>query len=212
MVPQNGTCGPCDDNCQTCTGDKFTCTSCDTASSVPYLHNSLCLSTCPETYYENIGSGVCSLCSSLPNLHCENCSSESTCHSCDTGYVLLNASCVDTVPDGYVNISNVAEACTGDCATCSVSVSNCTSCATKNLLNNQCLDTCPSGYVAISKICEACLSPCKTCQTAIDTCTSCLTTLSPDVFLNGNECLETCPDSTFANTATNTCDNCQSPC
>lgn len=74
LVPQNGTCGPCDENCQTCTGDKFTCTSCDTGSSFPYLLNSICLSVCPDFYYENIGSGICSLCSSLTNLHCQNCS------------------------------------------------------------------------------------------------------------------------------------------
>lgn len=73
--------------------------------------------------------------------------------SCDGGYVLLNDDCLDTVPDGYVNISGVAVPCSGDCATCENTASNCTSCSTNNLLNNQCLENCPTGYIAFSKQC-----------------------------------------------------------
>lgn len=43
--------------------------------------------------------------------------------------------------------------CTGDCATCSVIQSNCTSCINNNYYNYQCLVNCVSGYVAMSKVC-----------------------------------------------------------
>lgn len=56
------------------------------------------------------------------------------------------------------------------------------------------------------------MSPCKECETDVNTCTSCLTSLSPDVYLSGDKCLSVCPDGTFANDASNTCDDCQSPC
>lgn len=136
LVPQNGTCGPCDSNCETCVTDQFTCTSCNPTSAFPFLFQTNCLSNCPDFYYNNAGSGICSLCSSVANLHCQNCSTESTCLSCDSGFVLLNATCINSVPPGYVNISGVAHSCVGDCATCSIVTSNCTSCIANNLLNN----------------------------------------------------------------------------
>ena len=212
LVAQNGTCGPCDDMCQECSGDKFTCTSCDTSSALPYLLNTLCLATCPTNYYEDLGNGICSLCSSVSNLHCTNCESISTCVSCNLGYVLHNQACLDNVPTGFVNISGVAVACTGDCATCSVSTSNCTSCSTNNLLNNACLPNCPTGYIPDNKVCLQCTSPCRTCQTQVDSCLTCVSDLTPDVFLTGDECLQTCPDGTFPNSATNVCASCQTPC
>ena len=189
LVPQNGTCGPCDTSCKTCANNPYNCTSCNTASSLPYLLNNLCLSQCPQTYYNNIGSGLCSLCSSVSGLNCRNCSSISTCLSCDVGFVFYQQSCLNYTPYGFVNISGFAVACVGDCQTCSIAVNNCTSCRNFSLYNYQCLSSCPAGFISLSKVCQPCLSPCRTCVTQIDTCTSCLTTLSPSVFFSNNLCV-----------------------
>ena len=175
LVPQNGTCGPCDlnSNCKTCSNNPFNCTSCDNNSTNAYLLNNLCLSSCPETFYMNIGAGLCSLCSSVLNLNCRNCSSFSTCNTCDIGFVLHMRTCLNYVPNGFVNVSGIAIPCSGDCLTCSYVPSNCTSCTNLSYFNYQCLNNCPSGYVSISKICQPCQFPCRTCVTNVDTCTSC---------------------------------------
>ena len=66
----------------------------------------------------------------------------------------------------------------------------------------------------MSLVCTACDSAvfCRTCSGTTTNCTSCLTSVSPAVYLSNNVCGQTCPNFTFANTSTATCDNCQSPC
>lgn len=211
LVPKNGTCGSCDPSCLTCQTDPFNCTSCNTATSLAYLLNNRCLSSCPTFYYKNIGAGLCSLCSSVTGLNCKDCSSVSTCNVCDTGFVLYNSTCINYVPNGYVNISGVAVVCKGDCATCSVTDTNCTSCIANNLLNNICYQPCPSGYIGISKVCQPCTSPCQSCSVTQTSCTSCLPS-TPPTFLTSNRCQTTCPDGTFANTGNYSCLSCVSPC
>jgi proprotein convertase subtilisin/kexin type 5 len=178
---------------------------------LPYLFNNRCQSTCPQFYYANLGIGACSLCSSVTGLNCNNCASVSICISCNTGYVLLNQTCLNYVPNGYVNISGVAEPCTGDCSTCSITVTNCTSCINNNLLNNICYIQCPIGYLGLARICQPCTSPCRSCSSTQVTCTSCLT-LNPRVYLSNSQCVISCPDGTFANNPNNTCVNCVAPC
>lgn len=108
LVSNNYTCAACDTNCLTCINDIFTCTSCDGLSSNKYLYNSKCINKCPTSYYENVGQGVCTLCSSVVGLNCNDCTSVSTCNKCNAGYVLYNRTCLNYVPSGYVNISGVA--------------------------------------------------------------------------------------------------------
>lgn len=165
-------------------------------------------------YYKNIGSGICSLCSSVVGLNCNNCSTASVCKSCNLGYVLFNGSCINYVPTGYVNISGVAVVCKGDCATCIGTDTNCTTCLNNNLLNNICYATCPAGYIGINKICQPCTLPCKTCSPTQTSCTSCTPPTPPasPTYLTSNQCLTTCPDSTYPNSANYTCTACTSPC
>ena len=70
--------------------------------------------------------------------------------SCDGAHVLQpDSTCLMTIQPGYVNISNVAVACTGDCATCSVFTYNCTACKNnKHLDGNNCVGSCPAGQVS----------------------------------------------------------------
>lgn len=211
LVPQNGTCGACDLSCLTCSNQPLNCTSCNTASLIPYLYNNHCQSTCPQGYYKNLGLGACSLCSSVIGLNCNDCASVSTCNICNPGYVLLNQTCLNYVPNGYVNISNVAQPCIGDCQTCSINTNNCTSCINYNLLNYNCYQVCPTGYIGITHICQHCVSPCASCSTTMTSCTSCLT-LTPRLYLSNTNCLAICPDGTYASNVNNSCVNCVSPC
>lgn len=94
------------------------------------------------------------------NRGCKNCSSPTVCLSCDPGFVLLGYNCLSTVPDGYLNISGIAVPCDGECQTCSLTLTNCTSCRTLNLYDNHCISTCPTGTVALNKTCRACTYPC----------------------------------------------------
>jgi proprotein convertase subtilisin/kexin type 5 len=86
-------------------------------------------------------------------------------------------------------------ACAGDCKTCSVTTTNCTSCKILNLEGNACVSNCTVGSIPISQI-----------------CTSCLGGLSPQKYLTANTCQQTCPNFTYPNSSTLTCASCVSPC
>lgn len=172
LVINNGLCSSCDSSCETCDTVHTNCTGCYSNSSLPLLHQDRCLATCPEFYYADMANGVCLDCSLL-SIGCVDCLSSSTCDSCDADYVFLNNICHATTPLGYVNISGVAEACTGDCLTCEGLTSNCTACKTKNLDGNDCVDSCPAGEVPVNRVCDFCTSPCKTCSNTQTNCTAC---------------------------------------
>lgn len=92
---------------------------------------------------------------SLLSIGCSNCTSASTCGSCDIGYVFLNNRCYLVVPAGYYNNSGIAAPCSSahDCATCDFLPGNCTSCITNNLEDNTCVSVCKAGFVGVNKVC-----------------------------------------------------------
>lgn len=193
LAPYLGICTPCSSNCVTCLNAINNCTSCSLNSSFPFLVNNTCISTCPDYYYNQSSTGSCFSCVSA-NINCKNCSSISTCYSCDTAFVLYNSNCINYVPTGYVNMSGVAVACSGDCRTCAVLPSNCTACQNNSLEGNNCVTNCATGTISVSNVCVPCLSPCLTCSISQNNCTSCITTLSPPQFLSINTCQLTCPN------------------
>lgn len=211
MVVKDGVCVNCDSPCQTCTGTSTSCTSCISTTTTPHLFNNTCVAACPSQYYNESLIGDCISCATA-GINCAFCSSKTTCVTCDLGFVFLNSACLSTVPAGYVNISGYALPCTGDCGTCSVIQSNCTSCKTLFLSDYQCIATCPNYTAPISRVCTTCTSPCSTCSSLVTNCTSCLTTLSPAVYLSGNQCIATCPTYTYANQINYECTPCVSPC
>lgn len=166
---------------------------------------------CPLTYYNTSATGNCLLCSLL-SLNCQNCYNATACINCNSGYIFFNNTCLLVAPPGYVNISGQALPCTGDCGTCQVLQSNCTSCKTLNLLNNQCIATCPTIYAPVNGVCTTCLSPCLTCSQTLTNCTSCVPTLSPSVYLSNGVCITSCPSGSYANNANYTCTLCVAPC
>lgn len=202
----------CQNPCLSCFVLVTNCTSCNTSTTTPYLFNNICLSACPQYYY-NTSNGYCYSCAAL-GIRCSNCINSTTCSTnCDIGAVYLNGNCLATTPDGYVNISGIAQPCTNNCSTCSIIQSNCTSCLMSLFLYiNLCVSNCPTGFIAINLICVSCKSPCFTCITTITNCLSCDPSIVPAVYLSGVQCTSTCPSTTYKNSFNNTCTVCTNPC
>lgn len=94
---------------------------------------------------------------------CKQCTSVKTqCISClpspytvNNTYFSGNLSCVNTCPITFYQNSGQCLNCdSNSCYGCSVTPTNCTSCAiNKNLFQYQCLTTCPSQYYALNGTC-----------------------------------------------------------
>ena len=111
---ENGVCLSCLSPCQTCSGIRSNCTSCDTTSNYSILHSATCLAACPDTYYSD---GIqCQQCISP----CDTClnASNTSCLTCKSGYFQLGARCYTVCPDTYFNNITVCSACLSPCATC----------------------------------------------------------------------------------------------
>ena len=79
FVENNNNCKVCDNSCKTCNqASNKNCLSC---SYPKYLYNGECLLDCPQYYYKNNESHICSRC----HHSCITCldSSDSSCTSCD---------------------------------------------------------------------------------------------------------------------------------
>lgn len=186
-----GECRKCNTTaCAECEISANTCTSC---ASNKYLHESTCLSACPEFYYSF--NGECLQCSSP----CLACSSSSVCLSCVSNYFLdLDNSCVLTCSNtSYLGVDGLCKMCTNNCLSCAGTLSNCTSCEESQylLFNNSCVRACQSGfYNNVNSTCEACISPCATCSSAT-ICNSCVS--SYYLYKNAT-CTQNCPPGTIA--------------
>jgi proprotein convertase subtilisin/kexin type 5 len=80
-------------------------------------------------------------------------------------------------------------------------------------LHNQCFVTCPPGYFenTTARTCEGCLVPyCGNCSLGISTCSNCLTGTSTFLWLQ--QCLFTCPLSTYPEPLDWNCYPCDSSC
>jgi proprotein convertase subtilisin/kexin type 5 len=207
-----GVCYQCNQPCASCATSANNCLSCNSSSAFPFLYNSQCFSNCPTFYYNNSINGICYSCASLA-INCINCKNASSCNICDSGFVFLNGNCYANTPNGYVNISGIAQTCTSNCATCSSVPSNCMSCSNSYYLYaNTCISLCPNGYIPISNICTACAPPCLTCVNSINICLSCNPSNSPFLYLSAGACVLSCPTNTYANSSTLICETCINPC
>ena len=93
----NGTqCEHCHYSCETCAGNWKRCTSCGRGR---FLTGSHCSKHCPEGFFGNTTSRICSPCS--PN--CKRCKPgkpKDICTLCLPGYFLYNTECVAACPRG----------------------------------------------------------------------------------------------------------------
>lgn len=215
LVINAGTCANCDSSCKTCSLVSSNCTACYTTSALPYLsltNTSLgtCLTSCPYSYYGDLTNGACLSCVPL-GIGCKNCSSPTTCFTCDPGYIFYLNTCLLTPPLGYYNNSGIASPCSTTCATCQGLPNNCTSCLGNLSLNsNSCTTTCPAGQVGISNLCTNCsaTAQCLTCSVTTTYCTSCVLNTTTAVYLSDNSCVPTCPNYTYPDSSTRTCQPC----
>lgn len=129
-------CIACSSTCLTCSIIGTNCTSCNLSSGYPALnitnYTGSCLTSCPNTFYlnKNATPAQCALCDSTIN-HCYFCSDINVCTKCVAGFFLQNSQCVSSC---LINVSLpnnstwTCDNCSLQCATCSVSINNCTSC------------------------------------------------------------------------------------
>ena len=219
----------CNEPCSLCSqtnGDY--CTKCynPNPSNVLYLYQGSCISECPSGYDTDTAEYVCYKC----NDKCAKCDlfNPDKCTSCPPSfpfYIPSTYDCVTSCPDGTyadTNDNNTCKPCDNTCKTCSNNNSkHCTSCDSTSHLylldtkDNRCVSSCPDGTLlnAINiHECIACDSSCKTCTQQPSQCTSC----NDNSYYIDNTCisLSQCKAITnkYANTNTNTCDNCIEHC
>ncbi len=124
-LPTNGlSCVICNQSiCLNCQNTATNCTSCSTNS---YLYQNSCPNACPNTFYSSNSPNVCLNCISP----CFNCTSATICITCISNYYLDTDNTCQSVckNTSYIGLGGKCQLCTNNCITCSVSLSNCTSC------------------------------------------------------------------------------------
>jgi hypothetical protein len=187
---------------------------------------STCVSTCPSRYYQNIYSHSCEACAST----CQQCYGQpTTCTGCistaqNPQYFYLGA-CYSSCPAGTYTSGYNCLPCDSTlfCATCSLSATNCTSCAydsvnsiTKYLEQpgwGTCIDSCPvSGSYTIKDVVnKVCVAGCDQNLVLINNeCTYCAN--SEFKVIANSSCVVTCPDYYYGDTTNYLCAQCDASC
>lgn len=116
-------CDTCDSSCAECY-DRYpeNCTKCKTTGTFIYLHEYMCIESCPKGYYENSTSGTCEVCT--VTLNCSSCSFDGVVVTCVTckyeNYLHADNTCTTTCdPTFYANSWNhTCDPCHTDCKDC----------------------------------------------------------------------------------------------
>ncbi|KAM3140426.1 hypothetical protein pb186bvf_007406 [Paramecium bursaria] len=146
-----------------------------------YLYQGVCLRNCPNL--TTIYNGQCVECQE----RCINCTSNTQCTQCSSGYFLCNGVCLVQCPLVKPLNDMINWQCQTVCPGGTYQVDNfCMSSCSLNIYGNQCLQKCPDGY--FGQTCTQCRSECKTCLT-YNQCTSC----NPNFYLDGQQCDTNCP-------------------
>ncbi|XP_029289217.1 proprotein convertase subtilisin/kexin type 5-like [Cottoperca gobio] len=209
--PDTGECIDCEMGCKTCsTEDPEICNSCVEGY---FLFRHQCRRHCPQSTYEDWGSGVCLSCPAP----CTDCRSNTRCLACQPGYFLNGGDCIKQCPPQTFSDSSgwLCQSCHGSCQTCHGPRStDCNLCLGGNPpLHGQCpLVNCPLGQYFDGKYseCLACDASCKTCfgPQALD-CSTCF----KGIFLGqDSSCVAQCPSGSYANSATQLCEDCSPNC
>ncbi|KAL4431669.1 hypothetical protein ABPG74_017298 [Tetrahymena malaccensis] len=203
-----GNCLACGANCNQCSS-QTTCTTC--APGYFLFIDGTCQNPCPATFVENNTNQQCT-CRSNSTLqnktcpcntgyldvggnclacgaNCNQCSSQTTCTTCASGYFLfIDSTCQNPCPATFVQ-NNTNQQCT------------CRSNST--LLNKTC--PCNTGYLDVGGNCLACGANCNQCSSQT-TCTTCASGYF--LFIDGT-CQNPCP-ATFVENNTNQQCTCRS--
>lgn len=217
------TCSSCPSNCRRCKPD-MTCLKCldnyvinhpSLLTSSNIMTDSCLLNTCPTGFYSD--SLQCQACQT----GCDVCLLDGSCYTCATNYV-LDAKTKTCYPSGcQLNqfYDGVCNNCAAECQTCSVSMSQCTSCAINTgnqtyLANGACVTTCPLGTFAHlqSRSCRLCDPRCLSCSSHRN-CTSCANDFYLLAFYDNTNtpCVSECPVGFYVN-GSNICSRCHHDC
>merc|ERR1712232_99108 len=162
------------DRCSNCSISATNCTSCVSASGIPFLDGNVCVDACPDDEFPL--NGVCQPCSPI----CGTCiGSADNCLTCEQPrpFKVNGNSCTNECPDDTFLSGDECFDCSGNCATCDGPDSDdCLSCngTFSLLLGSQCVGQCPGGTVAVGgTTCVSCNPVCSTCSESPDRCVTC---------------------------------------
>ncbi|KAF0041091.1 hypothetical protein F2P81_006989 [Scophthalmus maximus] len=212
-------CVPCHPACSECHGHElFQCTTCgvDEDGQERFLHQGRCRTHCPRRAYPDRGHYACLPCIA----NCELCTDGNICAKCLEHYKLQNGVC----QMASCHIGQVQDPDTGECIDCEM---GCKACSTGDpemcnscvegyvLFRHQCRRHCPrSTYEDWGRgLCLSCPAPCTDCRSD----TRCLV-CQPGYFLHGyfldqdSSCVVQCPSGSYANSATQLCEDCTPNC
>lgn len=198
-------CKSCPTGCIDC-NDQYTCNRCDEEY---YFKNGACVQDCGIGYRAN-SNGNCEPCSVTGCASCQN--EKTTCDYCIDGDFLFNNVCYEKKcpPGSYLpsSSSKICEPCQSKCQKCS-SANTCDECSYPYVLQGSvCQSECePHFYSDSKRICRSCDNKnCLKCPRDPYKCTEC----PEPLLLYNDDCIEKCPDGTFANGKE--CDKCGSNC
>ncbi|KAG9280998.1 proprotein convertase subtilisin/kexin type 5-like [Astyanax mexicanus] len=209
------TCQACHRHCQSCEGPGPT--DCQTCALPRYLHNSSCVTECPDGTYsaheeaDGLELGFCMPCDHV----CATCSgaSHKDCLSCSTGYLhLLSHLCVTHCPTGYYRAGQRCEKCDESCELCSGPGPEACRVCVPPLLDLQgtrlCVERCPQRFYQNGDSCRQCHTSCQTCTD--NTPQSCVTCDWGSV-LQAGVCYPYCEESHFFS-ENEVCEPCDESC
>jgi hypothetical protein len=207
---ENNTCIPCSYDCLKCSSN----TKCEVCK--PPLE----LTIDGKCGYPLCGTGYTQrdgMCYACTDSKCRVCDpiKLNMCKECKPSFYLLDSKCVPVCPEGYFNSTdNTCVQCKGNCGKCTNN-SDCQTCLNGFYkMNGECVICDSNTHVIIGDKCETCSVPfCDKCQTGkSNQCEVC----RPDknlIYVNNTyTCIDQCPEGTFRNETTHSCQPCNSDC
>ena len=162
--------------------------------------------SCKENYKLNNGKCI-PICYEL----CDTCEEYSDnikdqkCTSCKNDYYLQEGNCVNECSEGYFIKEKKCEKCSEFCKKCE---------------NSEKCNICYDGYYLEENVCKKCSTNCKTCskgpeENGNNNCLACdQNTINKYLIndINNHNCVENCPENTFLDDSSKTCEKCSEFC
>ncbi|CAL9697513.1 unnamed protein product [Knipowitschia caucasica] len=209
---EEGVCEVCVGPCQSCEGLGSRCLSC---SDGFFLEGRSCRLNCSERMFPS-EDGTCRHCPP----HCDVCSDQHTCLKCSFLYLMLDAVCRASCPDGYFEDMEEGRCgpCHPTCASCSgPRGDDCETCSSFMLYKGACYRECPAGtyYQSTANECQECHQTCASCRgPEPHQCSACEKglVLDPNSLLCGVTGDAHCPLGTYLQHDGFTCSSCHRSC
>lgn len=207
LQTSNNSCERCEDNCLECPSNPALCEKCEEGT---ILYEGKCIVYCPPGHHADSSNTYCVECPT----GCNKCNHVDECTECTDGKVLYQGKCMYWCPLGYY-VETIAELalckpCVPEnCNECDTSGNFCIKCIPPLILmDDKCVEICPDNTRKTDKGCIPCVDKlCKKCDSDVNLCQECV----GGHFKYQGKCME-CPDRTYPNQATKTCEYCEVGC